>query len=70
LWSNQGDERLERFEDMLLILVFIIVTIQCDAIEEYIRFNNENPKPFVWTKRAEDIIKKVSNCKATIETLH
>jgi transposase len=41
-----------------------------DAIEEYIRLNNENPKPFVWTKRAEDIIKKVSNCKAIIETLH
>jgi transposase len=41
-----------------------------DAIEEYIRLNNEDPKPFVWTKRAEDIIKKVSNCKAIIETLH
>ena len=41
-----------------------------DTIEEYIRLNNEDPKPFVWTKRAEDIIKKVSNCKAIIETLH
>jgi transposase len=40
------------------------------AIEEYIRHNNENPKPFVWTKRADDIIKKVSQCKAVIETLH
>ena len=40
------------------------------AIEEYIRYNNEDPKPFVWTKRAEDIIEKVSHCKAIIETLH
>jgi len=40
------------------------------AIEEYIRYHNENPKPFVWTKRAEDIIKKVTNCTAVIETLH
>jgi transposase len=40
------------------------------AIEEYIRNNNENPKPFVWTKRAEDIIEKVAHCKAIIETLH
>jgi transposase len=40
------------------------------AIEEYIRSNNENPKPFVWTKRAEEIIKKVAHCKAVIETLH
>ena len=40
------------------------------AIEEYIRCNNENPKPFVWTKRAEDIIEKVAHCKAVLETLH
>ena len=40
------------------------------AIEEYIRCNNEDPKPFVWTKRAEDIIEKVAHCKAIIETLH
>ncbi len=40
------------------------------AIEEYIRCNNENPKPFVWTKRAEEIINKVAHCKAVIETLH
>ena len=40
------------------------------AIEEYIRYHNEDPKPFVWTKRAEDIIEKVAHCKAVFETLH
>jgi len=40
------------------------------AIEEYIRYHNEDPKPFVWTKRADDIIKKVAHCKAVFETLH
>ena len=40
------------------------------AIEEYIRHHNKEPKPFVWTKRAEDIIEKVTNCKAVFETLH
>jgi transposase len=40
------------------------------AIEEYIRLNNEDPKPFVWTKKAEAILEKVSHCKAVIETLH
>jgi len=40
------------------------------AIEEYIRYHNEDPKPFVWTKRAEDIIKKVTRCTAVLETLH
>ena len=40
------------------------------AIEEYIRLYNENPKPFVWTKKAEDIVKKVARCKAVTETVH
>jgi transposase len=40
------------------------------AIEDYIRLYNENPKPFVWTKKAEDIVKKVARCKAVTETVH
>lgn len=40
------------------------------AIEEYIRYHNENPKPFIWNKRAEDIIKKLAHCKAIMDTLH
>jgi len=50
--------------------VFRSVPELVTAIEEYIRYTNENPKPFVWTKRAEDIIKKVAHCKAVFETLH
>lgn len=40
------------------------------AIGEYIHLNNQNPKPFVWTKKAEEIIEKINRCKATMETLH
>ncbi len=40
------------------------------AIYEYIAHNNENPKPFVWTKSADDIITKVNRGKALLETLH
>jgi hypothetical protein len=40
------------------------------AIYEYIRLNNENPKPFVWTKNVDSILEKVSHCKAVIVTLH
>jgi transposase len=50
--------------------VFRSVPELVTAIEEYIRCHNEDPKPFVWTKKAEDIIAKVSRCKAVIETLH
>ena len=40
------------------------------AIEDYIAHNNANPKPFVWTKKADEIIAKVNRCKAVMETLH
>ena len=39
------------------------------AIDEFILVNNRNPKPFVWTKKVEDILEKISHCKAIIETL-
>ncbi len=38
------------------------------AIDEFILANN--PKPFVWTKKVEDILEKISHCKGLIETLH
>lgn len=40
------------------------------AIYDYIHHNNKNPKPFVWTKKTEEIISKVNRCKAIMETLH
>ena len=40
------------------------------AIDEFIRLNNKNPKPFVWTKTVDDILKKIKHCKAVIETPH
>ena len=40
------------------------------TIKEYIRLNNENPKPFIWTKNVDSILEKVSHCKAVIVTLH
>jgi len=40
------------------------------AIQDYIRVNNENPKPFVWTKRVEQILEKVNLCKAATVTAH
>jgi len=50
--------------------IFRSVSELTAAIEEYIRCSNENPKPFVWTKRAEEIINKVAHCKAVTVTLH
>jgi hypothetical protein len=39
------------------------------AIKEFIRLNNQNPKPSVWTKKVEEILKKVNGCKAITKTL-
>jgi transposase len=41
-----------------------------EAIHDYIKINNQNPKPFVWTKRVEKILEKVNHCKASTVTPH
>ena len=50
--------------------VFKSVPELIQAIQEFIRINNQNPKPFVWTKKIEQILEKVGHCKAVTETLH
>ncbi|HKQ81577.1 MAG TPA: IS630 family transposase, partial [Steroidobacteraceae bacterium] len=45
------------------------------AIEEYIARHNTNPKPFIWTKSARDILQKVIRANRRLsskqnETLH
>jgi len=50
--------------------VFQSVPQLIQTIEDYIKNNNAYPKPFVWTKKAEEIIEKVDCCKAVLETLH
>lgn len=40
------------------------------AIEGFVQTNNENPKPFVWTKKVDEILKKVAHCKTVSGTLH
>jgi transposase len=40
------------------------------AIEDYLAQNNQQPKPFVWTATAQQIIEKVNRCKGISETLH
>jgi len=31
------------------------------VIDEFIRLNNQNPKPFVWTKKVEEILEKIGS---------
>jgi transposase len=40
------------------------------AIERYLDHRNENPKPFVWTKSAQEIIRKIDRGLRTLNTIH
>jgi transposase len=48
---------------------FISVPVLIEAIESYIAHNNENPKPFIWTKTADQIIAKVRRGRVALETV-
>ena len=38
-----------------------------DAIDEYVFRHNDDPKPFIWTKKASDILAKVMRARATLD---
>lgn len=50
--------------------VFKSVPELVSAIDDFIKLNNQNPKPFVWTKTAETILEKIARCKEATVTLH
>ena len=39
------------------------------AIEEYLEVHNANPKPLIWTARADDALEKVKRCRAKLDKL-
>ena len=40
------------------------------AIQQYLDHHNADPKPFVWTKSATDILKKVARGRQALESVH
>ena len=49
--------------------VFTSVKELEQKIIEYIDKHNDNPKPFVWTKSAEEILEKVSRARAVLDNI-
>ena len=49
--------------------VFKSVPELIDTIEDYIQKHNAEPKPFVWTATASDILEKVKRARAKLDTL-
>src|SRR5262245_14154674 len=40
------------------------------AIEALLAAWNENPRPFVWTAKLEDILQKIERVRAKLESIH
>ncbi|EQB15486.1 hypothetical protein RLDS_11260 [Sphingobium lactosutens DS20] len=68
-WLNM----VERFfrdisENRLRRGVFTSVPELVSAIDEYIAHHNTNPKPFIWTKNARDILQKVIRANSRLSS--
>jgi hypothetical protein len=59
-FRNLTEKRLRRG-------VFQSVSELIRAIEEWISNYNEAPKPFIWTKKASDILAKVMWARETLD---
>jgi transposase len=70
-WLNQ----VERFfglitEDRIRCGVFRSVAELEAAIQEYLDNHNADPKPFIWTAQAADILEKVARGRQALESIH
>jgi transposase len=50
--------------------VFRSVAELQSAIMEYLENHNADPKPFIWTKSAGEILEKVARAKQVLESQH
>jgi transposase len=69
-WLNLVERWLKELTDKRIRRgVFRNVGELIAAIYEFLEVNNENPKPFVWKASVDLILKKISGCRAILETL-
>ena len=59
-FRDLGEQRLRRgvFRDVEELTI---------AIGDYIDKHNDNPKPFVWTAKASDVLQKVKRARAVLD---
>jgi len=62
-FANLSDKRIRRG-------VFKSLQSLVRALEAYVRENNRNPSPITWTAKANNILAKITRCKAALETGH
>jgi transposase len=67
-WLNLVERRFRDLTDKAIRRgVFHSVNDLITAIEDYLKVNNDNPKPFAWTATAEQIIAKVACGRVTLQ---
>lgn len=49
--------------------VFVSVNDLKEAIDEFLKAWNTEPKPFVWTATVDSIVEKLSRCRQTLEAI-
>ena len=60
---------LARHEKRLRRGVFRSVRALEKAITDYVQHHNDNPKGFIWTKKAQNILEKVTRAKAALDKI-
>lgn len=69
-WLNMVERWFRELTDKAIRRgVFKSVPDLIAAIEAYLEANNSDPKPFVWTATAEDILAKVRRGRVALETI-
>lgn len=70
-WLNQVERFFGRItENAIRRGVFKSVAELETAIQDYLEHHNADPKPFVWTKSAADILEKVARGRQALESGH
>src|SRR5258705_4860611 len=70
-WINQVERFFGRITtDRIRRGVFKSVAELEATIQNYLERHNANPKPFVWTKSAADILEKVARGRQVLESVH
>jgi hypothetical protein len=69
-WLNLVERWFREITDKALRRgVFHSVPDLIAKIEDYLQASNDNPKPFVWTATADDILAKVARGRVALEAV-
>ena len=67
-WLNMVERWFREITDKRIRRgVFKSVRELIQAIQDYIAHHNKDPKPFIWTAKAEDILAKYARAKAMLD---